>query len=46
MGDYVPEGDYDSSACNADITSELTRREATNHGPSQEKGKVQRVMEA
>ena len=35
-----------SSACSADITSERTRRAATNHGPSQEKGKVQRVMEA
>ena len=27
-----------SSACSADITSERTRRAATNHGPSQEKG--------
>ena len=35
-----------SSACSADITSERIRREATNHGPSQEKGRVQRVMEA
>ena len=26
-----------SSACSADITSERTRRAATNHGPSQEK---------
>ena len=36
-----------SSACSADklATSERTRRAATNHGPSQEKGKVQRVME-
>ena len=35
-----------TSACSADITSERTRRAATNHGPSQEKGKVQRVMGA
>ena len=36
-----------SSACSADklATSERTRRAATNHGPSEEKGKVQRVME-
>ena len=36
-----------SSACSADklATSERTRRAATNHGPSQTKGKVQRVME-
>ena len=27
-----------SSACSADITSDRTRRAATNHGPSQEKG--------
>ena len=35
-----------SSARRADITSERTRRDATNHGPSQEKGRVQRVVEA
>ena len=35
-----------TSACSADITSERTRRAATDHGPSQEKGKVQRVMGA
>ena len=35
-----------TSACSADTTSERTRRAATNHGPSQEKGKVQRVMGA
>ena len=35
-----------TSSCSADITSERTRRAATNHGPSQEKGKVQRVVGA
>jgi hypothetical protein len=36
MSDYIYEGA--SSACSADITCERTRRGATNHGPSQEKG--------
>ena len=35
-----------TSACSADITSERTGCAATNHGPSQEKSKVQRVMGA
>ena len=35
-----------SSACSADITRERTRRAASNRGPSQEKSKLQRVMEA
>ena len=35
-----------ASCSSTDITSERTRRAVTNHVPSQEKGKVQRVMGA
>ena len=37
MGDYVHEGFF--------LTSERTRRVSTNHGPSQEKGKVSGLWE-